>query len=119
MLEQLSDMEEPSIPIACTLSSDQTDQRLEEFERLFAAHLRELTLPAPRWARFVFDSADQIEGATRDLFARELECCAFFDFFIQREGVDLAVQVEVPAGADASLDGLTMLARRAAPRVLA
>jgi hypothetical protein len=60
-------MREPSIPIACTLSPNETGQRLEEFQSLFANHLRELTRPAPRQARFVFQPAEEIEAATRDL----------------------------------------------------
>ena len=107
-------MDELSIPIACTLSPDQTGQRLEEFVELFARHLRELTRPAPHMARFVFGPADEIEASARDLFAREQECCAFFRFEVEREGAALIVRAEVPVGAEASLDGLAMLARRAA-----
>jgi hypothetical protein len=104
-------MHEPSIPIACTLSPSETGQRLEEFETLFANHLRELTRPAPRQARFVFQPADEIEAATRDLFAREQECCAFFTFVVERRGAELVVYADVPAGAEASLDELASLAR--------
>jgi hypothetical protein len=112
-------MQEPSIPIVCTLSPNETGERRAEFERLFANHLRELTRPAPRVARFVFEPADEIEDATRDLLAREHECCAFFDFVVDRQGVDLIVQVRVPEGAEASLDGLATIALRAAPQVVA
>jgi hypothetical protein len=110
-------MDDPSISIVCTLSPNQTGQRLAEFEKLFASHLRELTRPAPRQARFVFQPADEIEDAARDLFAREQECCAFFDFVVERDGAALIVQAEVPAEAEASLDGLATIALRAAPRI--
>ena len=115
----VDNMQQPSIPIACTLSPNQTGQRLEEFENLFATHLRELTRTAPRVARFVFQAADEIEDVARDLFAREHECCAFFDFVVQRQGAELIVQAEVPVGAEASLDELAAIAHRTAPRVLA
>jgi hypothetical protein len=70
-------------------------------------------------ALFVLQHADEIEEAARDLFAREHECCAFFDFDVQRQGAELIVQAEVPVGAQASLDELAAIALRAAPRVLA
>jgi hypothetical protein len=112
-------MQETSIPLVCTLWPNQTGERLAEFERLFANHLRDLTRPAPRQARFVFQPADEIEDATRDLLAREQECCAFFDFVVDRQGVNLIVQATVPEGAEASLDGLATIALRAAPRLVA
>jgi hypothetical protein len=112
-------MQEPSIPIVCALSPTQTGPRLAEFETLFADHLRGLTRPSPREALFVFQHADEIEEATRGLFAREHECCGFFDFVVQRQGAELIVQAEVPVGAEASLDELAAIAHRAAPRVLA
>jgi hypothetical protein len=111
--------DQPSIPIACTLSPNQLGERLDEFSQLFANHLRELTRPVPRQARFVFDAADQIEDATRDLFAREHECCAFFDFVVERHGAELIVHAEVPAGAEASLDDFAALAHKAAPAAAA
>jgi hypothetical protein len=110
---------EPSISIVCTLSPNETGQRVEEFEKLFANHLCELTRPTPRVARFVFQPADEIEETARDLFAREHECCGFFDFVVKRQGAELIVRAEVPAGAEASLNGLATLARQAAPRVVA
>jgi hypothetical protein len=106
--------DEPTIPIACTLSPDEAGQRLQEFEHLFANHLRELTRPTPRRARFVFASVPEIEQSTRDLFAREQECCAFFDILIERQSTNLVVELAVPAGAEAALDGLASVARQAA-----
>jgi hypothetical protein len=106
-------MHEPSIAIVCTLSADETGQRLDEFERLFANHLRDLTRPAPRQVRFVFDAAEEIEPAARDSFAREQECCAFFDFVVERQDAELIVRAEVPVGAEASLDELATMARGA------
>ncbi|MDQ6675048.1 MAG: hypothetical protein M3069_30650 [Chloroflexota bacterium] len=111
--------DEPRIPIACTLSSDQATDRQDEFFELFSTHLRELTRPAPRQARLVFEPAAAIEDATRDLFARERECCAFFDFGVQRQGTQLIVYAQVPAGAEDNLDGLVTIAGRAAPLALA
>jgi hypothetical protein len=114
-----NNMDKSSIPIVCTLSPNETGPRLEEFDTLFANHLRELTRPSPRKALFVFQHADEIEEATRGLFAREHECCGFFDFVVQRQGAELIVRAEVPVGAEASLDELAAIAHRAAPRVLA
>jgi hypothetical protein len=111
-----NNMHEPNVAIVCTLSPNQTSQRLAEFERLFANHLRELTRPSPRQARFIFQHADEIEDATRDLFAREHQCCAFFDFVVERQATELIVRAEVPAGAEAILNELATIARRAATR---
>jgi|SRR5579859_7212253 len=112
-------MHEPSIPIVCTLLPSETGQRLEEFEKLFTNHLREVSQPSPRQARFGFEVTEETEAVVRELFAREQKCCAFFDFVIQRRGARLIVQAQVPAGAEAVLDEFATVARRAAPRAAA
>jgi hypothetical protein len=112
-------MREPTIPIACTLTPNEAGARLDEFFELFANHLRDLTRPTPGQLQFVFDHAETIEDATRDLLAREHKCCAFFDFAIERQSTALIVRAEVPQGAEASLDELASIARQAAPRVMA
>jgi hypothetical protein len=68
--------------------------------------------------KWVTRAADEIEDAARDLVVREQECCAFFDFVVQRQGVELIVQAEVPVGPETSLDELAAIAHRATPRVL-
>ena len=68
------------------------------------------------WARVDAMTEEEIEAAARDLFAREHECCAFFDFVVERQDAELIVWVEVPAGAEASLDQLVTHARSSAAR---
>jgi hypothetical protein len=105
---------ETSVPIACTLSPDQTEERLTEFHSLFAAHLVRLERPAPTRLRLVL--AEQAgEQAVRDLLARERQCCAFLDFTVRAAGGKLLADLEVPAEAGPALDGLAGIAWWAAP----
>ena len=105
-------MTEPSVPIACTLSPDQLGGRLVEWHELFATSLRRVERPAPRRLRLVL-AADADVESVRDLAAREQECCAFMAFAVTPGDGELLVDVEVPAAATPTLDGLASLARRA------
>jgi hypothetical protein len=112
-------MDEPPVPIVCTLSPNQMGERLDEFSELFGNHLLSVTRPAAHRTRWVLRAADGVEAATRDLLVREQQCCAFFTFGVERIGDTLVVEATVPAGAELALDGLTSIARRAAPRAFA
>ncbi len=110
-------MPEPATPIACTLSLARMSERLDEFHALFAGHLLALrrqprrltlTLSAP-------DGPAGVEAATRDLVARERQCCSFLSFTVNRSGAELLVDVEAPANAEPTLDAMQELAGRAAP----
>jgi hypothetical protein len=105
---------ETSVPIACTLSPDQTGERLAEFQALFAAHLVRLERPAPTRLRLVL-AAEAGAEAVRDLLTREQGCCAFIDFGLRAEGGELLADLEVPAEAGPALDGLAGIAWWAAP----
>lgn len=75
-------------PIACdmTHAPDTPAERLDEYGRLFAAHLvgRERTPDAA--VRFRFRADDGVEAWVRDLAAREKACCGFFDFDVATVG---------------------------------
>jgi hypothetical protein len=106
-------MTEPSVPIACTLSPNQLGGRLAEWHELLATSLRRVERPAPRRLRLVL-AADADVESVRDLAAREQECCAFMAFAVSPgDGELLVVDVEVPAAATPTLDGLAGLALRA------
>jgi hypothetical protein len=105
-----------SVPIVCTLSPNELGGRLAEWHQLLAAHLRGIDRPAPRQLRLVL-AADADLRSVRDLAAHEQECCAFMTLTVTPGDGELLVDVEVPAEAAPTLDGLARLAERAAPAV--
>jgi hypothetical protein len=107
-------MREP-IPIACTLSPDAMANRLDEFRRLFAEHLRSVDRRTPARLRLILAGSDGVEATTRDLLAREQQCCAFYTFAVTTTAGHVVVDARVPAGAEPALDELVEMAREAAP----
>jgi len=133
-------MAESGIPIVCTLHPNELGGRLEEWHRLLAAHLAGIERPAPTRLRLLL-AADAGLERTRELAAREMACCAFMTFTVvpalgrltrlahdrdvrpdRLQGsrglghaqASLMVDVEVPAEAAPTLDGLAAIAQRAA-----
>jgi hypothetical protein len=140
MLHREVVMAESGIPIVCTLHPNELGGRLEEWHRLLAAHLAGIERPAPTRLRLLL-AADAGLERTRELAAREMACCAFMTFTVvpalgrltrlahdQDHGIpegdqagrhghaqaSLMVDVEVPAEAAPTLDGLAAIAQRAA-----
>jgi hypothetical protein len=106
-------MSESGVPIACTLHPNEMGARLEEWHRLFAAHLGGIQRPGRTRLRLVL-AADAGADRVRDLATREGSCCAFMTFAVTPGGGRLLVDVEVPAEAAPTLDGLAGIAGRAA-----
>jgi uncharacterized protein YbjT (DUF2867 family) len=106
-------MSESGVPIACTLHPNEMGGRLEEWHRLFAAHLGGIQRPAPTRLRLIL-AADAGVDRVRDLAAREMACCAFMAFTVTLAGGRLLLDAEVPAEAAPTLDGLAGIAERAA-----
>ena len=69
-----------------TNAPDTPDQRLAEYGRLFAAHLKGRERTADGGIRFRFRADDGVDAWVRDLAAREKACCAFFDFDVATIG---------------------------------
>jgi hypothetical protein len=69
-------------PIACDMTNapDSPQERLDEYRRLFGAHLAGRERTADGGIRFRFRADGGVEAWVRDLAAREKACCAFFDF---------------------------------------
>jgi hypothetical protein len=109
-------MSESTVPIVCTLHPNEWGGRLDEWHRLFAAHLDGIERPAPTRLRLLL-AADAGLERMRELAAREMECCAFMTFTVTAAGGRLLVDAEVPAEAAPTLDGLAGIAERAAQRV--
>jgi hypothetical protein len=98
-------------PDACTLPTAQRPLRVAEFQNLFADALRGWQRLAPTHLRLVLDGAATVEALTRDLAARENECCAFFDFDVGAVDGSLRFDIRVPPNQVAVLDGLVTLAQ--------
>jgi hypothetical protein len=111
--EQEVAMPEPGVPIACTLHPNEMGGRLEEWHRLFAAHLGGIERPAPTRLRLILAAGAGVDRV-RDLAAREMACCAFMTLTVTPSDGRLLVDAEVPAEAAPTLDGLAGLAERAA-----
>ena len=100
------------MPAACTLPTTQRPLRLAEFDDLFATALRDQQRLSPTELRWRLDPAS--EQTTRDLTARETECCSFFAFRLDPAPDALLVDVAVP---EAHVEVLDALAARAARRL--
>lgn len=99
---------------ACTLPTADRPLRLAEFDELFASSLRSVRRSGDVSLRLHL--AGQAEERARELTAREVDCCSFFSFEVQRGGDEVVVDVRVPSGRASVLDGLERLARTAGPR---
>jgi hypothetical protein len=78
-------IEVTEVPVACTLESSAFEDRMDEFGALF----RESLIASERTTagiRFRFANRDGVEAQVRDLAARELQCCSFFQFAIATNG---------------------------------
>jgi hypothetical protein len=65
----------PSVDV-CTLPTAERPLRIAEFAALFATALRRLDRVDDRRLRLTLAGDDRVAAATRDLTARESECCA-------------------------------------------
>lgn len=101
------------VPDACTLPTVDRPVRVAEFDDLFATALRGVHRPAPTLLRLYLDPA--AEQTTRDLLARESECCSFFTFTCTAAD-QFVVDVDVPESQVAVLDALAVRAQAAAPQ---
>jgi hypothetical protein len=94
------------VPQACTLPTPQQPLRLAEFDTLFHSALRSVERPVPSRVRLQLAAAARPEAVR--LTEAESRCCAFFDFTVGPAEDDyFDLDVRVPAGHLAVLDGLT------------
>jgi hypothetical protein len=80
----------PGAPVVCDMSTapDTGEERMAEYERLFAAHLlgRERTAEG---IRYRFRAGDGVQAWVQDLAEREHACCPFFTSHITRVGDEI------------------------------
>jgi hypothetical protein len=101
------------VPEACTLPQSDMRLRAAEFDELLGKSLRGLARPEPTLLGLTLDGSKGVEATTRELVAREVACCSFFDFTLTRMPDEtLLLEVRVPEGQTGVLDGL--VARAAA-----
>ncbi|MEM9468405.1 MAG: hypothetical protein AAGA90_23755 [Actinomycetota bacterium] len=83
------------IPIACTLTTKQAADQLDEWAAL-RAQARSVE-PIDGGVRVVLPS--DMEPTARDLAAREAACCAFLTLAVDPVGDDVVVTITGPADA--------------------
>ncbi|NED97837.1 hypothetical protein G1H11_21285 [Phytoactinopolyspora alkaliphila] len=102
------------VPDSCTLPTAEQPLRVAEFQALFAASLREVRRASSTQLVLELDADPGVEHVTRDLAAREGQCCSFFTFSFTRgeasPGRSLEMSVSVPNVHVAVLDGVQRLA---------
>jgi hypothetical protein len=100
----------PSHVDGCTLPTAGRPLRVAEFNALFATALRSLQRTDTRHLRLTLVGADGLEATTRDLTARESQCCSFFTFTVTPTDDQIILDIAVPDTQTAVLDALAALA---------
>ena len=94
------------IPDACTLPTGTRPIRLAEFDELLTGTMRGAHRDSPEHLTLRLHRDEALEAVTRDLAAREAECCSFFDFTITADGGDVVLGIGVRAQHASILDSL-------------
>ena len=92
----LPDRPQPPRPVVCELSGTPgaLADRTAEYQRLFARHLAGRS-ETRTGITFRFPAAPGVEDWVRDLARREKACCAFFDFTVTADGLEVRWDVSV------------------------
>jgi len=101
---------------ACTLPTADQPLRLAEFDDLFSEALHAAERHSPTWLQLRLSDGEDVVNRARDLTAREVDCCDFFDFSIRRDAHQTVLDVRVPAARAVVLDGLAEQANAALVR---
>lgn len=92
---------------ACTLPTAEQPFRVAEFAALLATALRRAQRRERGWLRLWLTATPEVEATTRELIARESQCCSFFDFHLTSARGDLLLDVRVPDDRCEVLDGIS------------
>jgi len=101
------------IPIACTLTADDAEDRVGEWRSFFATHGRSSALRSPTELSVSLRPGDEALLAAADLAGREQSCCSFFTFAIAIDAEERRLEVRVP-DEDAAVSTLADFASLAA-----
>jgi hypothetical protein len=93
------------LPIACSLSAGDLNERLAEIADLGRDALLDVEL-AGRRAELRFARAPGIPQRLARIVAAESECCAFLTMTIREEGDVLLLTIAAPEGAELVLEEL-------------
>lgn len=96
------------MPIACELTADDADARLEEWRQFLAGRVVEVKR-SDRRARLRLVDGDEAIVVATDLARREKTCCPFFEFRLVPAPEATWLEVQVPAESAAVLEGLVSL----------
>ena len=99
------------IPDACRLPTAERPIRLAEFDALLTDSLRGVDRDSPTHLTLHLHGHEDIEAVTRDLAAREAECCSFFDFTVAGDGRNAVLGIGVPLQHASILDSLQARSR--------
>jgi hypothetical protein len=92
------------IPIACSLTAEEAPDRIAEWQGVLAAATAREATPDGFRLHFARDAA--IAARLADLAAREVDCCAFFDFTVTITNEALVLGVVAPAETHAMIGEL-------------
>lgn len=84
------------VPVACTLTVEDKDDRIEEWRRFFADHTDDLERRSETEAALHLVAGDASLLAAADLAGRELACCGFFTFALAIRNDGRWLEVTVP-----------------------
>jgi MerR family copper efflux transcriptional regulator len=93
------------IPIACSLTANDADTRVEEWRQFLHHRVIEVER-SHRSARLRLEDGDDAVLVATGLARREKACCPFFEFRLQLLPEAVWLEVEAPDDAAAILDGL-------------
>lgn len=80
--------------------------RAAEFDRLFAETLVRQERVSATALRLWLSGGAEVTSRARELAAREMQCCSFFEFVVSGDGAGTVVDIVVPAAQVAALDAL-------------
>ena len=98
------------VPIACTLTADDAQDRVGQWRTFFTTHTDRLEAQVPGRAAVRLNPGDAALLAAADLAAREQACCSFFEFSIGIKPDGRWLQVHVPENAASTLANFISLA---------
>jgi hypothetical protein len=99
----------PQVPIACTLTEEGLDDRVDEWRRFLTTSITTVDA-GDTSARLLLHDGDDVLLRAVDLAEREKACCAFFEFGLALDGGERWLTVAVPDEAAPVLRDLLSLA---------
>jgi hypothetical protein len=98
------------IPIACSLTADDAETRLDEWRATLTRVVVGAERTAPTELTLSLRANHDELAALVDLVRREIACCSFFEFALHLTAGATTLRVRVPDDAAGVLDGFAQLA---------